>query len=156
MRKKGHKRLTVMERGLVIQSDLPYLGASPDGFVYCPGCREYQRLLEIKCPYKWRLLTPRAAAHDKNFFCYTDSKGKVKLKKTSNYYFQIQGLMALCKLSVCDFVIWILKGLLVIRVKFNEIFWKKQMLPKLMTFFKEAIVSEALTERFRRGILLKK
>ena len=58
--------------------------------------------------------------------------------------------------SVCDFVIWILKGLLVIRVKFNEIFWKKQMLPKLMTFFKEAIVSEALTERFRRGILLKK
>jgi len=156
MRKKGHKRLTVMERGLVIQSDLPYLGASPDGFVYCPCCREYQRLREIKCPYKWRLLTPRAAAHDKKFFCYIDSKGKVKLKKTSNYYTQIQGLMALCKLRVCDFVIWTLKGLLVMRVKFDETFWKKQMLPKLITFFKEAIVSEALTERVKRGIPLKK
>ena len=42
MKKKGHKRLTVMERGLAVQSDFPYLGASPDGFVYCPGCREYQ------------------------------------------------------------------------------------------------------------------
>ena len=41
MKNKCHKRLTVIERGLVAQSDLPYLGASPDGFVYCPGCREY-------------------------------------------------------------------------------------------------------------------
>ena len=102
-----------MERGLVFQSDLPYLGASPDGFVYCPGCREYRLLLEIKCPYKWRSLTPRAAAHDKKFFCHINSKGKVKLKKTSIYYYQIQGLMALCKLRVCNFVIWTLKGLLV-------------------------------------------
>lgn len=154
MKKRGHKRLTVMERGLVIQSDLPYLGASPDGFVYCPCCRTYQRLLEIKCPYKWRFLSPRAAAHDKKFFCYINSKGKVKLKKTSTYYYQIQGLMALCKLKECDFVIWTLKGLLVIRVKFNETFWKKQMLPKLVRFFKEAIVSEALTERVKRGIPL--
>ena len=68
MKKKSHKRLTIMERGLVVQSDLPYLGASPDGFLYCPACREYQRLLEIKCPYKWRLLTPRVAAQDKTFF----------------------------------------------------------------------------------------
>ena len=156
MKKKGHKRLTVMERGLVVQSDLPYLGASPDGFVYCPGCREYQRLLEIKCPYKWRLLTPRVAAQDKKFFCYINSKGKVKLKKTSIYYYQIQGLMALCKLKICDFVIWTLKSLLVIRVKFDETFWKKKMLPKLEEFFKVAIVTEVLTERVRRGIPLTK
>ena len=64
--------------------------------------------------------------------------------------------MALCKLKACDFVIWTLRGLLVVKVKFNETFWKKQMLPKLVTFYKEAIVSEALSERVRRGIPLKK
>ena len=64
--------------------------------------------------------------------------------------------MALCKLKACDFVIWTLRGLLVVKVKFNETFWKERMLPKLMTFYKEAIVSEALSERVRRGIPLKK
>ena len=64
--------------------------------------------------------------------------------------------MALCKLKICDFVIWTLKGLLVIKVKFDETFWKKKMLPKLVAFFKVAIVSEVLTERLRRGIPLTK
>lgn len=64
--------------------------------------------------------------------------------------------MALCKLKIYDFVIWTLKGLLVIRVKFNETFWKEKMLPKLVAFFKEAIVTEILTERVRRGIPLTK
>ncbi len=84
MKKKSHKRLTVMERGLVVQSDLPYLGASPDGFVYCPGCREYQRLLEIKCPYKWRLLTPRDATQDKTFFLLHQLKGTGKTQENIN------------------------------------------------------------------------
>ena len=83
MKKKGHKRLTVMERGLIVQSDLPFLGASPDGFVYCPGCREYQRLLEIKCPYKWRLLTPRVAAQDKKKLLH-QLKGKGKTQENIN------------------------------------------------------------------------
>ena len=64
--------------------------------------------------------------------------------------------MALCKLKIWDFVIWTLKGLLVLRVKFDEAFWKKKMLPNLVAFFKVAIVSEVLTERVRRGIPLTK
>ena len=64
--------------------------------------------------------------------------------------------MALCKLKICDFVIWTLKSLLVIRVKFDETFWKKKMLPKLEEFFKVAIVTEVLTERVRRRIPLTK
>ena len=64
--------------------------------------------------------------------------------------------MALCKLKLCGFLIWKLKILLVIRVKFDETFWKKKMLPKLMEFFKVAIVTEVLTERIRRGIPLTK
>ena len=99
---------------------------------------------------------PRGAAHDKECFCFINSKGKVKLKRTSNYYYQIQGLLALCKLKVCDFVICTLRGLLVIKVQFNETFWKKRIFPNLITFFKEAIVSEALSERVKRGIPLKK
>ena len=114
MKKKGHKRLTVTERGLVIQSDLPYLDASPDRFVYyCPqvveNINDYLKLSVLinGICYELQLMT-------KSFFCYVNSKGKVKLKKTLIYYYQIQGVMALFKLRVCDFVIWTLKGLLVI------------------------------------------
>ena len=35
-----------------------------------------------------------------------------------------------------------------------ETFWKKKMLPKLVEFFKVAIVTEVLTERVRRVIPL--
>ena len=60
-------------------------------------------MLEIKCPYKWRLLTPRATAQDKIiffFFCDFNSKGLT----TSIYYYQIQGLMALQtkEMRLCD------------------------------------------------------
>lgn len=64
--------------------------------------------------------------------------------------------MALCKLKICDFVIWTLKGLLVIRIKFDETFWKEKMIPKLVAFFKVAIVTEVLTERVKRRIPLTK
>lgn len=62
--------------------------------------------------------------------------------------------MVFCKFKICDFVIWIFKSLLVIRVKFDEIFWKKKMFLKLEEFFKVVIVIEVLIERVRRGIFL--
>ena len=55
--------------------------------------------------------------------------------------------MALCKLKICDFVIWTLNRLLVIRIKFDQTFCREKMIPKLVAFFKVAIVTEVLTER---------
>ena len=44
-----NKSFEVRPTGLHLHSDYPYLGASPDGLVYCLCCGP--GLVEIKCPY---------------------------------------------------------------------------------------------------------
>ena len=47
--KSKHNNLRLTESGLVISSQWPFIGASPDGVINCTCCR--QGVLEIKCPY---------------------------------------------------------------------------------------------------------
>ena len=85
---KSHRNLQVLESGLKINADEPFLGASPDGIVTC-DCHE-DAVLEIKCPYKykdglsnWEL--------DKDFPIYSN----FAMKKDHSYYYQIQLQMEL-------------------------------------------------------------
>lgn len=80
MKSHGHKNITVFERGLVVTVKYPHMGASPDGYVYCPSCKHYQGVLEIKCPYKWRHSTIKEALEDSEFYCFRSSDGNIKLK----------------------------------------------------------------------------
>ena len=50
--KVKHKNLKVETTGLHINANFPYLGASPDAIITCE-CHE-DRLLEIKCPFKFK------------------------------------------------------------------------------------------------------
>jgi hypothetical protein len=151
MIKKGHKRISVMDRGLIVQPSLVYLGASPDGFIYCADRKHYHRVLEIKCPFKWRMVTPRMASKDKDFYCYIDSKGRMKLKRNSNYFYQVQGQLALTRRKMCDFVVWTTKGIAVVPIQFCEDFWTDEMLPKLEAFFKNAILPEIVTRKIQKS-----
>ena len=85
---KSHRNLQVLESGLKINADEPFLGASPDGIVTC-DCHE-DAVLEIKCPYKykdglsnWEL--------DKDF----PIDSNFAMKKDHSYYYQIQLQMEL-------------------------------------------------------------
>ena len=51
---KDGKLVSVMNVGLVVSVDQPFLGASLDGFVQCPQCGPLA--LEIKCPWKHRFV----------------------------------------------------------------------------------------------------
>ena len=42
----------IQEVGFLVQADIPYIGATSDGVVRCK-CHS-KRLLEIKCPYRYR------------------------------------------------------------------------------------------------------
>ena len=46
---KKHKAFQLCDSGLVVRSDYPYLGASPDGVVSCACCGN--GVVEVKCPY---------------------------------------------------------------------------------------------------------
>ncbi len=54
--------IKVSESGLVIKEHL-FLGASPDGIVFDPVTTDPNGLIEIKCPYQQKDISPREAAH---------------------------------------------------------------------------------------------
>ena len=129
MHKVQHRSIVFEERGLVVCNNFYFMGASPDGYCYCTTCGEF--LLEIKCPYKNRNFSPRVAAKD---HCFIDANKNLQLDPKSQYYTQIQGQLAICKLQLCKLVIFTTKGITVVDVNFDEGFWKN-LEEKLKTFY---------------------
>ena len=69
MSKKYSHDVTLYDVGLVVNPAFPWLGASPDGKVKDVACSSPIRLLEIKCPYTFRDLSPQEASLKPDFFC---------------------------------------------------------------------------------------
>ncbi|KAL5016933.1 hypothetical protein ScPMuIL_006522 [Solemya velum] len=78
--KMSHLKMRVISSGLIVNPTYPHLGCSPDGLLFCEHCTPTEGILEIKCPYKWRFMTPYQASKDKSFCCEL-YKDEVKLKK---------------------------------------------------------------------------
>jgi hypothetical protein len=101
------KRVNHYPCGFVIHPDTPWLGASPDGLVYDPSEPCPFGLIEMKCP---------------NVKSYVDcpylkmTSGKLSLKKTHAYYWQVQGQMLITGMNWCDFVISTEEDMLIERV----------------------------------------
>lgn len=86
----GHKNVAIRDCGLFIDSSEQFLGASPDGVIYCDCCEDM--LLEVKCPSK-----------DIDQLAYLDTRGH--LKRKSAYYGQVQGQMMVTQIKKCLFYI---------------------------------------------------
>ncbi|XP_062609018.1 uncharacterized protein LOC134270786 [Saccostrea cucullata] len=142
----------VSQSGLIISPKYPHLGSSPDGIVTLPSGES--GLLEIKCPAsdKWRTHSPVECALDHEFCCTLDENQNLKLKTNHNYYFQVQGQMAICNKPWCDFVIWTLKPpFSVERIYFDQSFWLK-CLDKLNDFYIKNMLPELFTQRLLRSL----
>ena len=73
-------------------------------------------------------MTPAEAAKKiKNFMSTLKEDGTLALKVTHEYYYQVQGQMALTGAKWCDFIIYTKKGVSVQRICFDEQFWKAQV-----------------------------
>ena len=125
--------LTVRACGLVVNPTFPWLGASPDGLVHDP-LEASVGLLEIKCPYTYRLCTVQEATSDSKFFANMGDDGTVALKRTDKYFYQVQGQMALSGILWCDFVIFTFKNHTIERIRFDSLFWES-MQSRLTNFF---------------------
>lgn len=149
--RKTHPGIEVKKSGLHLYNDAPYLGASPDGIVTCPHCAEDEKegLLEVKCPSVHRNKTPEEECLQDTCFCRVVN-GQITLKREHNYYFQVQGQMAVTGRKWCDFFVWTLKGQSIERIHFDEDLWNKVM-SKLTHFYVSAVVPELFTERVKRG-----
>lgn len=142
----GHAGLTVCRSGLVVCESHTFLGASPDANVYDPSEQQPFGVVEIKCPFTCRNVTPVQACSMKNFYCTLDSThNKLLLNHNHNYYCQIQGQMAISGRLWCDFVVYTLKGLSVERINFDSSFWENELLPKLILFYDNCVVPEIVS-----------
>ena len=114
------------------------MGASPDGLVYTdPHAPSAVGIIEVKCPYSLRDVTIECNLEWHHHLSYLDCNNE--LKKTHDYYHQIQGAMAAVGVEWCDFVIWTPRNVKVQRIH-RDYGWAIRYLPQLETFFKQHIV----------------
>lgn len=126
--------VTVFDCGLVVNPAYPYLGASPHGKVLDKSVSEPFGLIEIKCPYKYRNSTPDEASRNQDF-CLEKHNNILQLKRNHAYYQQVQGQLAICGLTWCDFIVCTSQGIHVERIQFDPHFWAIEMLPRLAEFY---------------------
>ncbi len=104
------KQVELHNVGLCVNPTLPHLGASLDRGVFDPSSDDVYGGLEVKTyPKAGNLGLNVAEAVDhqefKNiFFLQKQCNGMVGLKRSHNYYYQIQGQLALTTLPWVDFV----------------------------------------------------
>jgi len=82
--------------GLFISKEYPFIGATPDALV----CEV--TVLEVKCPYSIReeKISPEILS------CLELRDGELHLKRSHNYYYQVQTQLLATGRQCCDFVIW--------------------------------------------------
>ena len=143
--KKSHKNVKVKEPGMTVLQPYPFISVSPDLEVICschgPG------LVEIKCPASLIGKVPSI----ENYHHLELSDGQIKLKRNSEYYFQIQGQMAVTQRMYGDFFIFSFAGNATVRLDFDEKFWL-DMLHHFNWFWRNFIAPEFLTEELKRNL----
>ena len=107
-----HQNFQLVNSGLKIHTRYPHLGASPDGNITCDCCGK--GVLEIKCPYNARELSPEEATGSMD--CLELNDGALHLIKTHAYYYQVQVQMHIFPALYADFVVWTLKGIHIERI----------------------------------------
>jgi hypothetical protein len=96
---------------------------------------------EVKCPISKKEMTIEDAceSEDLSFVLMAPSNdkqttGTPTLKRNHQYYYQLQGLMATCKVKWGDFV-YTKQYIFSERIYFDHELWYKTMLPKLTLFY---------------------
>lgn len=88
-------------------------------------------------------------------FLTIDGSGDLRLKINDNYMHQVQGQLNITNKNKCYFVVWTPKDLFYQIIHKDEAFWESQV-PKLITFYKTALLPELIDPRKVRGQELRK
>ena len=134
--KRSHKNVNVSECGLCVLKDNAYIAASPDRLVSC-CCGT--GVLEVKCPLTSAGKEP--SPETVSCLMYGDHD-IVILKRSHQYYYQVQTQLAVTGKSWGDFFVYSQAGYYLERIVFDEAWWA-EVLPCL-TYFWEKCVAPAL------------
>lgn len=139
----NHGVANTSRSGLLIDSERPYLGASPDGKVSCQCCGE--GVVEIKCPFSLRDKPLREALEENKFYINKE----LHLNQNHPYYTQIQMQMHVARVEYADFFVWTPIDCILTRVDRDDVYIG-DMIKKLETFWKRCILPELLTRKLQR------
>ena len=142
-----HANFVISASGLVIDTEYPHMGASPDGIIQCICCGN--GVLEIKCPFSCRDKSFLEAVGDKGFSMELIG-GTYHLKKSHAYYYQVQAQMKFCNALYCDFVMWSENEMIIERILPDDAFMEHAT-EKATEFFKHAILPELLGKYYSRA-----
>jgi len=119
----------VKKCGLFVNPLYCFLGASPDGLIGDEG------LIEVKCPFAAR--NNPISIEDIDRFSFLEAKPdrRIGLKRSHNYYQQIQGQLGITKRKYCHFIVFTFKDLYVERIEYDEDHFEREMIPKLKSFY---------------------
>ncbi|XP_038055353.1 uncharacterized protein LOC119727497 [Patiria miniata] len=105
----------------------------------CKVCDAGQtEILEVKCPYSARDMTVAEAVDGNPNFYMAKSGNGLQLKKTHQYFHQVQGQLMVTGAPFCDFVVFTSKDIHVERIVPDTAVWEA-MLSKLALFYKEHV-----------------
>ena len=102
----------------------------------------------MKCPYKYRNVSPEEASLNSDFCSTTSTQGgtrTINLKQNHPYYSQIQGQLAITERKWCDFVIYTSKGFSVETIAYDEHFWNDRLLPALVGIYENCVAPEVVS-----------
>ena len=141
-KRKESPDISTTQTGLVVSTEHPWLAASPDGLVYDPVESPPYGVVEFKNPYSVRNLQLTEAAIKNKGFClqYDSALDKLQLKKSHDYFYQIQCTMYCTKRQWCDLVVKA-QDVYIERIHYDNDFWISIM-PKLKEFYFTAILPE--------------
>ncbi len=140
-----HDNFNLRGSGLVISPAMPFLGASPDGITHCDCCGD--GCLEVKCPYCEKFQSFHGTLDKKH--CLERVGGKLQLKRSHHYYYQVQCQMHVCQKEFCDFVIWTEQDFHIERIEPDHDFWI-DVSSKAEMFFNNVILLELVGQYFSR------
>lgn len=146
-----HLNLSVVECELHVNEKWPYIGASPDGLVFCKCCGN--GICEIKCPHKHRNTTIKQAVFSDAQFCLRlDEATKIiKLNNKHRYYYQVQCQIHVTGVEYSDFVVWTNKDTFIKRIMPDAELWESG-LKKAELFFLRTVLPELLSKWYSRVI----
>ena len=147
-------QVTVKKCGFIIHPRHGWLGASPDGRVVDRLCNEAEGILEIKCPFSKRDVTPLEACQDINFYCEAKNSA-VTLKKNHAYYHQVrlQLYVGSDLYKWCDFCVYTTKGMSIQRI-LPDPAWQCDSISKLESFFDNYLLPEIVFPKYKSNYVI--
>ena len=122
MQSYRHRHCSIETPGLMLNSNCPFLGASPDGILHCSHCQPSTALIEIKCFSRKKKFQPSTALV-LNKICTRNDDASSCMIASHTYYYQVQGQMAIMGIHKYWLVGYTCKGQPVL-VAFETDFWE--------------------------------